>query len=236
MTRLYVLVEGLTEEQFVKKVLYPHLMHRRVFAVPIIVTTQRDHTGKKTGKGGGRWKRWLKDLRRLVAQNPGADVRFTTLFDLYGLPDDFPALGQHGAVPDTCQRSELLQQAMRAELDDHRLVPYLQRHEFEALVLAGLDSLELLLDAKDDLKGLKQLQCAVSGVAPEDIDDGVDTAPSKRLAGSIPGYRKTIHGPLVLEQVGLARLRAACPRFDAWVTTLEQMGGALSTTSEPADP
>lgn len=228
--RLYIVVEGQTEEEFVKHVLRPQLERYGVRAEVIVVTTRRDRrTGKKLDQGGGHWKHWCRDIRRLVGEHPGHGVRFTTLFDLYGLPDDFPRRSEYEAVADTNQRVSLLEQAMQEEVGDWRLIPYLQRHEFEALVLAGLDALTDLLDTREELAGLEHLRASIAGCPPEDINDGIETAPSKRLATSIPGYDKALHGPLAAESVGLPVLRQACPRFDAWVTRLEQLAG----NSEP---
>ena len=83
--RLYVLVEGPTEVAFVKRVLYPHLVTVGLWSTPIIVETRRDPGGSKY-RGGGDWSKWRRDLVRLTKGHPGKDVRFTTLFDLYGLP------------------------------------------------------------------------------------------------------------------------------------------------------
>ena len=223
MIRLYVVVEGQTEESFVKHSLGPHLDALHVFTTPILVTTSRDaRTGRKTGKGGGHWKHWQRDIRNLL-RDSHVDVRLTTLFDLYGLPEDFPEIAEHGACTDTKKRAELLEGAMGRVLSDKRVIPYLQRHEFEALVLAGLDTLESVLDSAEDLAGLKSLRQQLGATPPEDIDDGPSTAPSKRLSARIPSYQKATHGPLVVEGVGLAGLRRACPRFDAWVKTLERL-------------
>jgi hypothetical protein len=222
MMRLYVVVEGQTEEEFVKRVLGPHLQARHIYTTPIIVTTRRDRlTGKKLGKGGGHWKHWLKDLRRLLGEHTGNNVAFTTLFDLYGLPEDFPQLAALSQNADTLQRAVGLEQEMAATLDDRRLIPYLQRHEFEALVLASLDALGALLDTEDDVLGLEQLRVELAHLAPEDVNDGPDSAPSKRLESRIPSYDKTLHGPLAVEAARLANIRAVCPRFNAWVTKLE---------------
>ncbi len=106
-------------------------------------------------------------------------------------------------------------------VDYGRLIPCLQRHEFEALVLAALSSLAELLDAEDDLRGLHALKKEMGDTPPEDVDDGPETAPSKWLLRHIPGYRKTLHGPDVTADVGLASLRRACPRLNAWVRGLE---------------
>lgn len=222
MKRLFVVVEGQTEEGFVKGVLGPHLQARSIFTSTIIVTTRRDElTGAKLGKGGGRWLHWSKDLRRLMGEQRGGDVAFTTLIDLYGLPRDFPQLEALSKTADTLQRASQLEEVMYEQFGDRRFMPYVQRHEFEALVLAGLDALAGFLDAEEDLRGLEQLRSDVANRAPEDVNDGRDTAPSKRLMTRIPSYRKTLHGPLAVESTGLARLRAVCPRFNAWVTKLE---------------
>jgi hypothetical protein len=117
---------------------------------------------------------------------------------------------------------------MAESVGDWRLIPYLQRHEFEALVLACLRPLRELLDPSDHAR-LDELKASLGQMGPEDVNDGNQTAPSKRLQTSIPGYQKTLHGPLALEATGLATVRAACPRFDAWVRTLESLAG----TSQP---
>jgi hypothetical protein len=221
--RLHVLVEGQTEEQFIRSVVAPHLQMRGIWAFPQIVETSRDRAGKKRA-GGGDWQKWRRDILRLTREQRGAEVRFTTMFDLYRLPDEFPGLREHAAVRDTARRVELLEAALAADIQDERLIPYLQRHEFEALVLASLDALADVLDP-GERPGLASLRVIVASVPPEDVDDGPETAPSKRIVAAIPSYRKTLHGSLAVEATGLAKLRAACPRFDGWVGTLERLSG-----------
>ena len=222
MTRLYVLVEGQTEEEFIKAQLGPNLRPRGLWVQPIVVETSRDAFGRKR-RGGGHWRQWCRDLKRLLGQH-GADARFTTMFDLYGLPDDFPELDVHADERDAAQRAILLEGAMTRTFNDYRLIPYIQLHEFEALVLAALDGLAELLDDDEDRGGLESLRTEIDGIPPEEVNTGKLMAPSKRLERSIPSYRKTVHGPLALEAVGLASLRGACPRFGNWVTTLENLG------------
>lgn len=53
-----------------------------------------------------------------------------------------------------------------------------QLHEFEAYVFVDLAALEPLLDGADRAR-LAGLAADVRGMAPEDINDGVNTAPSK---------------------------------------------------------
>ncbi len=219
--RVYVVVEGQTEEAIINAILQGHLALVGVYVYPIIVRTSSQQRG-----GGNHWAKWERDIRHLLGQHRGPDVRVTTMLDLFRLPKGFPGWKEYEGEGDTNRRCDKLQQAMADVFADPRFIPYLQRHEVEALVLAALDDLEELLDAPEDIEGLRSLRAEVAGRAPEDVDDGPDTAPSKRLAKHIPSYRKTLHGPLAVESAGLQALRARCPRFDRWVRTLEGLSGA----------
>ena len=180
MKRLYVLVEGQTEEAFLKRVVAPHLLAFHVAAFAVVVETSRDRSGRKR-RGGGHWKHWLRDLKRLTGQQVAGECAFSTMFDLYGLPNDFPDLGRHSAILDTNSRADSLAAEMSRAVDDYRFVPYIQRHEFEALVLAAIEQLKELLEDPADLNGVARLQGQLANLAPEDVNDGEATAPSKRL-------------------------------------------------------
>ena len=43
------------------------------------------------------------------------------------------------------------------------------------------------------------------------------------VKGTVLGYKKNADGPLVANRVGLAKIRAQCPRFDSWLTRLESL-------------
>lgn len=218
-----MLVEGQTEERFARSVLAPHLLTFDVVATPIIVHTGK-HPDGSVAKGGGRWIAWRRQLGQLTRQHSSPESRFTTLLDLYGFPTDFPGHATLAKVGDTTKRAEAIEAAIGTAIGDWRLIPYVQRHEVEALVLVGLDEVRLRLDSADQREGLDALRLDVAGLQPEDVNDDVTTAPSKRLLRFVPGYRKAVLGPPVLEDVGLARLRAACPRFGRWVAVLEGLG------------
>jgi len=59
---------------------------------------------------------------------------------------------------------------------------------------------------------------------PELIDDGPETAPSKRILREIPEYDKATAGVSVAAHIGLPTLRKKCRHFDEWVTQLESLG------------
>jgi hypothetical protein len=224
VTRLFVVVEGDTEMEFVGRTLAPYLNVREVWTTPIEVTTKRDRkTGQKLAQGGGHWKHWRKDIQTLL-RSKAADLRVTSLFDLYGLPDDFPRLDEHSTQRDTVARAGLLENEMGTDIGDQRFIPYLQRHEFEALVLSGLDLLSGELGNEEARAGVTALRQELGATAPEDVNDGPETSPSKRLLARVPGYSKYAHGPGVTAKVGIDGLKQRCPRFGAWLTKLEALG------------
>lgn len=217
--RLYILVEGQTEAALVKTVLAPHLVTFGVWTTPIIVMTSKAPNGQRK-KGGGDWQKWKRHLEILLGENRGDGACVTTLIDLYGLPGNFPSLDGARKVANTVDRVRMLELAMAEAVADRRFIPYIQRHEVEALVLVGLDALTDLVEPDE---GVNALRADIRSTAPEDVNDSEQTAPSKRLIRFVPGYQKSIHGPAVMEATGLPKLRAACPGFDRWVSKLETL-------------
>lgn len=96
MIRVNVVVEGQTEEAFVKRVLAPHLLSKQVDARPMIAPTKRG-VRKRVHRGGGRWfASAQRFIRRKLTDDTSAYT--TTMFDYYGLPSDFPGM-DHADVP-----------------------------------------------------------------------------------------------------------------------------------------
>ena len=144
----------------------------------------------------------------------------SSLVDFYGFRDKGDRT--------VCQ----LENAVFAEVDrlirrswDQRIVfPYIQRHEFEGLLFSDVDSYSTLEIAGVDESCIRRLRRIRNQFGtPEDINDNVATAPSKRIESLIPGYIKRLHGPLVASATGLERIRGECPRFDGWVRRLETL-------------
>lgn len=220
--RLYFVVEGQTEERFVKQTLSPYLSSFNVGAIGMVVTTSR-----RRGKRGGlsKYERVQNDIIRLTKQEKNLDVRFTTMFDLYGLPDDFPGYEAAALQDDPYQRVQALEDALADDIDDHRFIPYIQLHEFEALLLSDPGKLGSEFIGSAD--GIARLATMVARFrSPEHVNDGSNTAPSKRLIRAIPEYegRKASAGPIVADKIGLPTLRSKCAHFADWLAKLENLG------------
>jgi hypothetical protein len=83
MVRLYFYVEGQTEQGYVTRVLKPHLERLGVQVMGAVLAASGRKHGHVSRGGGRRYQPMRKDLGNLLRQHGQADVRFTTLFDLY---------------------------------------------------------------------------------------------------------------------------------------------------------
>lgn len=59
------------------------------------------------------------------------------MFDLYALPSNFPKYDESKKISDPYKRVEKLEHAFQEDLDEKRFIPYIQLHEFEALMLSA---------------------------------------------------------------------------------------------------
>ncbi|WP_311765143.1 DUF4276 family protein [Streptomyces zingiberis] len=212
-------MEGSTEERVVAQVLQPWLSGRGVWLTPVALKT-RKAAGQPHHRGGvSKWSRIEAEIRALL-RNSAVD-RVTTLLDFYGLPSDTP--GRRG-VPsgDAYARVSHVEKAVAEVVDDARFLPFIVLHETEAWVLAAARELAELLDAPKLGIELESQVRAAGG--PELVNDGPDTAPSKRLLTAYPGYRKVVDGPDAIELLGLDALRAVCPHLDHWLDRLMTSG------------
>lgn len=215
MTRVYVSVEGQTEEAFVNELLQPHYARSGLYLTPIVVSTSPGHKG-----GVVSYAKVRPQIQKLCRQDEGAHV--TTLFDLYALPTDFPGKG-HPAYPATssgAHKARFLEAEWAASMGRSNFIPNLLVHEFEALLFVDLSAFEQWTDDDSVLAPLKALRAATT---PEDINDGTQTAPSKRILAAMPGYQKTFHGPLIACDIGLDAIRRDCPHFDGWLRKIEAL-------------
>ena len=143
------------------------------------------------------------------------------MLDLYGLPDDFPGYDAAGKESDVYRRVACLENALSQDIDDRRFVPYIQLHEFEALLFCDPQKLAKYFPAhQDEIHRL--LTVASAAASPELINDSRTTAPSKRIIAAISPYerQKAEVGPSVAEEIGVAVLRKKCRHFDDWLTRL----------------
>lgn len=165
--------------------------------------------------GVASWAKLVGDVRRLLGDS---SLHFpTTLIDYYGFPADAPGMVDRPSTH-ALNRVRHVEAAVRAAVGDDRFVPHLVLHELEAWVFAAARQLADLR-GEPGLAGELRRQVDDAG-GPESVNDGADTAPSKRLLRHCPDYVKTLDGPLAIESLGVPALRRCCPHVDEWLARL----------------
>ena len=180
--KLHVLCEGQTELRFASRVLATHLILKDILVLPQLLITSK----RKNARGGMlSYQQVVRDLTVMMKSATDSETEahiFTTMFDLYALPSDFPGY-KATSTASGCVRVAAIEDAFAQAIDSRRFLPYIQLHEFEALVLCGLP--ELAQSYPNATRELTALQAELQRVYGEDmeaVDGGLETAPSKRIS------------------------------------------------------
>ena len=224
MKKVLILVEGQTEEAFVKNVLSPHLSSFSLIAVPVICRTRRTESGKTFKGGVSSFARIEKQILSLLGDTSA--ILVTTMLDYYGLPQ-IPNIRLLPADSPT-ERVKTIERAVEEEIarktsqlgTPNRFVAYISLHEFEALLFSDTDAIANQLGSENraDVESVRQT------FKPEEIDDDSTTCPSARLKHIYPKYKKRVDGPLRASRIGISAIRSECPHFDSWLTRIEKIG------------
>jgi hypothetical protein len=220
MRRILILVEGQTEERFVKDVLQPFLWKVGVHIEPKIATTKRVKQGADFKGGVTSFHKIEDDIRRLIGDSNASLI--TTMIDYYGLPGDFPKI-QNFQGTASRERARALEMALEEYLNfGSRFLAYFMVHEFEALLFSQPAILSEVMNVPSSCFKLQEIRDRFS--TPEEINDSPETRPSARILNLFPSYRKRIHGPITSTRIGLETMRQECSHFNEWCIKLEKIG------------
>ncbi len=217
MSNIKILVEGPTEILFVKEVLKPHFYERGIYITPFLFQ-----------KAGGVTKYSISRKQILNTVKSDRSCICTTMVDFYGMPSDWPGRIESKTCRDYQDKAHIVEQALSKDIaaqmggswNSARFIPYVQMHEFEALLFSDTSIL-----AESDLKISEQLENVLQSFScPEEINDDYDTCPSRRIQQHLKNYVKTVDGILTAQKIGLAKMRRECPHFNEWITKLENLG------------
>lgn len=216
MRRLIIVCEGPTEKEFCKDVLAPALESKNISVeIPLI---------KKSSGGIVSWDALKRQIEGHLREN---DVYVTMLIDYYGIKDrhQFPSWEESKSISNKTDRIHFLCERMADDMPKrirHRFIPYIQLHEFEGLLFSDLSKFKKWFD--ESQMNYAALESARSDFDnPELINDGPQTAPSKRLESVIPSYDKVLSGNCIAMDIGLNKIRKECPLFNEWVGKLEEL-------------
>lgn len=210
MKRLYIVVEGQTEEEFVAKVLAPHLLGQGILCVtPVAV-----HRGRGARGGMVSYEPLKDDILRLLREGDAPIV--STLIDFFRCPDT-PGKEVWNKATNHQQEVELREQEIGRDIGGRHFIPYIQLHEFEALLFSS----DVGFNGLFTLKEADELSKIVEGYPnPEEINSSPEGAPSKRILAVVSYYDKVFHGNLIADAIGIEIILERCPRFRAWVERL----------------
>jgi len=226
VNELVVIVEGETEQAFVRDQLAGHLALHGTSAWGVLPGRHRNRGGVK------KWHTAKHDILRTLKERRYC----TTMIDYYAMPEDWPGRAEAKALPwneraahveskISSEVSEILESNFNPEF----LIPYVQLHEFEALAFADVAALTSVVSPLSN-HSADYLQTQFAAILeeaahPEAINDGYETCPSRRISGIVRAYRKRVHSPIVTRRIGLDELRVKCDHFASWLKRLESIGG-----------
>lgn len=212
MKRIYIVVEGQTEQEFVNSMMAPYLRNFAIYSVtPVLIRTSR------SGRGGMINYQHLHNTVRMLLQSSQSDFIVTTFIDFFRIPDTMPKYHECMAKPDDMQRIEALEKAMSENISDNRFFSYIQLHEFEALLFSDNKGFESYFDGNE----AEQTSVIIARYKnPEDINSSPEGAPSKRLLSIKPDYNKVLEGNLIALEIGINVIIEKCSRFAEWIKTI----------------
>ena len=225
MIEIIAIVEGGTEQSFVRDVLAVYLGQREMTIWPNLL-------GKPGRKGGiRRWEPAKKDIMNVLKGGRYC----TTMFDYYALPSDWPGRQKAKDLPYN-QRGRCIESAIIEDLvstfgdsfDSRKFIPYIQIHEFEALLFSDTAILAQTLSGltryptQDKIKSMLDKIVDDAG-DPEAINDNYETCPSRRIEGIVELYGKKSTGPIIASKIGISTLSSRCDHFGKWIKQLEDL-------------
>ncbi len=224
MIRVKLIVEGVTEREFVLRLLRPYLLDKNIDCIPI-----------KMGGDVGFY-RAVHSIEDSMQKDKNAYV--STMFDFYGIRGEWPGkkdvknLVKTGKQMTSIEIGRILNAMIIEELKQHftddrinmaRFKPYFQVHEFEALVFCDRNILAASIGCNPGDSVFK----GIDFNHPEMINDTQETSPSYRLINVFgqkgKSYDKIYTGIEIAKEIGIDPMRNKCPNFNAWLKELENL-------------
>lgn len=230
--RVNIIVEGYTEEIFVRDMLKePLALHGIYVNARSVQVSRRPIRGTKYSKHGKQFKirrgglldfdKAKEDINRWISED--RDAYLTTMFDLYALPENFPEYEDAKRHRNPYKRVEVLEDAFKAEINNDHFIPYIQLHEFEGLLFSDIRAMDEVLSPYHGSNLSKLAAIRDSFESPEEINDGEETAPSKRLLSIYESYEKPTDGSRIAKRTGIEVMRRECRHFNQWMIRLEEL-------------
>lgn len=220
-----ILCEGQTEERFVSKVLKPYFNDCGIVLKPRILLTSK----KKNQRGGMiSYSQAKRDIENWISENRNRKSEthyYTTMFDFYALPSDFSGMDEIEKCIDAYGKVSVVERAMAEKFQVRDFIPYIQLHEFEALLLSDVSQIIAKFPTQE--RTIIKLQKVLDGCNgnPELVNTGRTTAPSKRITAVVEEsrkykYHKVQDGVNIACRIGIDVMMNKCNHFKEWIDKL----------------
>ncbi|MCX7725864.1 MAG: DUF4276 family protein [Chitinispirillaceae bacterium] len=222
MEKILLLVEGQTEEKFVKELLNSYLNNFGKNAIPTIITTKPNPVGKDFKGGSVDYSELKKQIKKLL--NDSSALLVSTIIDYYAMSNPFnDGTKIKGNTP--IAKVKYLEDEIRKDINHPKFLPYFSLHEFEAILFSKPEVIVEILginDTPSKNKKLKEIQkiCKDFSNNPEEIDDNPKTCPSARIKKIFPSYQKSHHSILICKNIGIDQIKKCCTHFSDWLDRL----------------
>lgn len=220
-----ILCEGQTEERFVSKVMKPYLKDYGIVLKPRILLTSK----KKNQRGGMiNYSQAKRDVENWISENRNRKSEihyYTTMFDFYALPSDFPCMDEIEKYTDAYGKVSAVERAMAEKFQVSNFVPYIQLHEFEALLFSDISKIvDRFPKQKRIITNLQKVLDGCNG-NPELVNTGREMAPSKRIVAVVEEsekykYHKVQDGVNIACRIGIDVMMNKCRHFKEWIDKL----------------
>lgn len=212
MKRLFFVVEGQTEEEFVNQIIAPYFRGKGIYDVrATMISTSKGHKG-----GFVNYAHLKNDILRLLKEK---EVVVTTFVDFFRLPNSIPKYNILSKIRDKNERVMKYETAIWSDIKDRRFIPYIQLHEFEALLFSSIKGFQTYYESeKGVIKSLSNITKAFPN--PEEINS--TQPPSYRIKAIVPTYDKVVFGNTIALEIGIETMLKKCPKFKSWIAYLIQ--------------
>ena len=216
MKRLIIIVEGQTEKEFVENSLRKFFISKGIFDVrAIMIQTSKGNKG-----GFVNYDHLKNDITNLLKSEK--NILVSMFVDFFRIPTSFPNFELSISKSITDAKIEVLLDGISKDINDTRFIPYIQKHEFEALLFSSNEGFSNWFENEWVIDELKTIINHYPN--PEEINTGSDTAPSKRIIKILEEkrqkYDKIAEGNLIAEEIGFEKIMEKCPRFKNWILNL----------------
>ena len=213
MVRVAISVEGQTEYSFCQKILTPYFRTINIELTAIIVSTKREKCGRKHKGGCINLDRVYNEIEKLLHTFDYV----TTFYDLYG----FKGI-------DLETTADELEKQIFEKFNNHKLIPYIQKYEFETLLLSDSCYYEEYFEDERAKISVEDMITSCGGKV-EDVNNSRETSPSKRLIKLFNDfddkYDKVFYGVGIAEDIGLDCMIEKCERFSQWIKKIKSLKG-----------